>query len=71
MYQNYYQIKLMRLKPKPHFFYLHLSITDALISSKSYDKRNDIDSDIVNFLIKMRTFPVLPLTMLTFSTFVC
>ena len=31
------------------FFDLHLSISDGLVSSKIYDKRDDFDSDIVNF----------------------
>ena len=28
---------------------LHLSISNAFVSSKLYDKRDDFDSDIVNF----------------------
>ena len=29
---------------------LHLSISNGFVSSKSYDKRDDFDFDIVNFL---------------------
>ena len=31
------------------FFYLHLSISNGFVSFKIYDKRDDFDSDIVNF----------------------
>ena len=31
------------------FLDLHLSISNGFVSSKIYDKRNDFDSDIVNF----------------------
>ena len=35
----------------PHFFYLHLCIANGLLFffSNFYDKRDDIDFDIVNF----------------------
>ena len=32
-----------------HFLDLHLSISNGFVSSKSYDKRDDFDFDIVNF----------------------
>ena len=31
------------------FLDLHLSISNGFVSSKIYDKRDDFDSDIVNF----------------------
>ena len=31
------------------FLYLHLSIANGFVYSKIYDKRDDFDSDIVNF----------------------
>ena len=31
------------------FFYLHLSISNETISTKIYDKRHDLDFEIVNF----------------------
>ena len=30
-------------------FYLHLSVSNALVSTKNYHKRDDFDFDIVNF----------------------
>ena len=35
--------------PRPHFFDLHLSISDGFVRTKIYDKRDDFDFDIVNF----------------------
>ena len=32
------------------FLYLHLSISDVLVKTKNFDKRDDFDFDIVNFL---------------------
>ena len=32
------------------FLYLHLSISNGFVSSKIYDKRDDFDFDIVDFL---------------------
>ena len=34
---------------KAPFLYLHLSISNGVVSSKIYDKRDDFDFDIVNF----------------------
>ena len=51
------------------FLDLHLSISNGFVSSKIYDKRDDFDFDIVNFLFFffiLVTFPVLPLTGFTF-----
>ena len=31
------------------FFYLHLSISDGFVKTKTFDKRDDFDFDIVNF----------------------
>ena len=48
---------------------LHLSVSNGLVSSKIYDKRDDIDFDIVNFpffFFWMKTFPILPLTVFNF-----
>ena len=46
-------------------FYLHLSISNGLFSSKTYDKRDDFDSDIVNFTFWGGDVPLLPLTWFT------
>ena len=36
---------------RPHFWiYIH-SLSDGFVKTKIYDKRNDFDVDIVNFLI--------------------
>ena len=43
------------------FLDLHLCISNGFVSSKIYDKRDDIDFDIVNFHFWIVTFPVLPL----------
>ena len=34
---------------KATFLYLHLSISNAIVSTKIYDKRDDFDFEIVNF----------------------
>ena len=39
----------MPLIPKPHFFNLHLSISNGNFSSKIYNKCDDFKFDIVNF----------------------
>ena len=39
------------------FLDLQLSIKNGFTSSKVYDKRDDFDFDMVNFLILMGTFP--------------
>ena len=39
----------MNLIPKPHFLDLHLSISNKIVSSKIYDKRDDFNFDIVTF----------------------
>ena len=44
------------------FLDLHLSISNEFFSSKSYDKRDDFNSDTVYFPVWMVPFPVLPLT---------
>ena len=49
------------------FLDLHLSISNWLVSSKIYDKRDDFVFDIVNLpFFWIGTFPVLPLTVCTF-----
>ena len=42
-------------------FDLHLSITNGFVSSKIYDNRDDFDFDIVNLLLWMAMFHVVPL----------
>ena len=42
-------IKLILQIPRP-LFYLHLSISNGFVSSKIYDKRDDFNFDLVNFL---------------------
>ena len=55
----------MRLIPKPHFW-IFFSFSNGFVSSKIYDKRDDIDFDIMNFPFWMGMFTVLPLTVLIF-----
>ena len=51
----------------PFLVDLHLSILNGFVSSKSYDKRDDFDFVIeIFFYFWIVTFPVLPLTGLTF-----
>ena len=38
------------------FLDLHLSISNDIVSTKIYDKRNDFDFEIVNFPFKMVMF---------------
>ena len=47
--QSSNRIKPIPLIPKPHFLDLHLSISNDIVSTKNYDKRDDFDFDIVNF----------------------
>ena len=47
--QSFNFIKSIPLIPKPHFLDLHLSISNDIVSSKIYDKRDDFDFKIVNF----------------------
>ena len=35
--------------PKPPFLDVHLSISNDIVSTKIYDKRDDFDFEIVNF----------------------
>ena len=35
--------------PRPHFWDLHLSISNGFVKTKIYNKRDDFDFDIVNF----------------------
>ena len=49
---------------------LHLSISNGFVSSKIYDMPNDFGFDMVYFLFGMGTFPVLPITVLTFLNFI-
>ena len=39
------------------FWDLHLSISDGFVKTKIYDKRDDFDFDIVNFLFLDGDFP--------------
>ena len=48
------------------FLDLHLSISNAFVSFKINDKRDDFDFDIVNFPVWMVTFPFLSHTGFTF-----
>ena len=47
----------MFLIPKPPFLDLYLSISNGFVSSKIYDKRDDLDFDIVNFPFLDRDVP--------------
>ena len=42
------------------FLNLHLSISNGFVSSKIYDKRDDVDFDIVNFLFLDGVVPCRP-----------
>ena len=42
------------------FLYLHLSISNGFVSSKTYDKRDDFDFDIVNFPFLVGDVPCHP-----------
>ena len=42
-------LNLIASIPDPSILTLHLSIANGFVSSKSYDKRDDFDFDIVNF----------------------
>ena len=46
----------MPLILKPRFFGLHLFISNDIVSTQIYDKRDDFDFEIVNFLFKMVMF---------------
>ena len=48
------------------FWDMHLSISNGLVSSKIYDKRDNFDFNIVNFHFWMVSFLILPLTGFTF-----
>ena len=41
--------KAYSTKTEAHLFYLHLSTSNYFISTKIYDKRDNLDFDIVNF----------------------
>ena len=47
--------------PEAAFFDLHLSISNDIVSTKIYNKRDDIDFEIVNFPISMVMFLALHL----------
>ena len=42
-------MKPINLIPKLHFFDLHLLISNDIVSTKIYDKRDNFDFEIVNF----------------------
>ena len=50
------------------FLDLHLTISDGFVSSKIYDKRDDFDFDIVNFIFLDGIFLALHLTGFTYNT---
>ena len=50
MYQPELQLnKANTLDTEAPFLDLHLSISNGFVSSKIYDKRDDLDFDVVNF----------------------
>ena len=51
----------MSIEGQVHFFDLHLSFANYFVSSKIYDKRDDLDIDIVNFPFWMAMLHVAPL----------
>ena len=53
------------------FLDLHLSISNNIVSTKTYDKRDDFDFDIVNFPFYMVMFLVLhPMKSISLNSFV-
>ena len=53
------------------FLDLNLSITNGIVSSKIYDKRDDFNFEIVNFLFLMEMFlALLPMVYIFLSLFV-
>ena len=53
------------------FLDLHLSISNDIVSTKIYDKRDDFDFEIVNFPFKMVMFLVLhPMESISLNSFV-
>ena len=56
---------------KAPFLDLNLPITNDIVSSKIYDKRDDFDFEIVNFYFLMEMFlSPLPMVFIFFSLFV-
>ena len=53
------------------FFYLHLSISNDIVSTKIYDKHDDFDFEIVNFPFSMAMFHSLhPMESISLNLFV-
>ena len=48
---SYKYIRLIPLIPKPRFLDLQLPISNDIVSTKMYDKRDDFNFEIVNFSI--------------------
>ena len=51
------------------FLDLYLSVSNGFVSTNCYDKRDDLDFDIVNFPFWMVMFPVVPLTWFTYHNY--
>ena len=57
------ELQLNKAKPsdtEAPFWDLHLSISNGFVSSKIYDKRDDIDFDIVKFPFWVVMFHIIP-----------
>ena len=53
------------------FLALHLSISNDIVSTRTYDKRDDFDFEIVNFPFKMVMFLALhPMESISLNSFV-
>ena len=54
-----------------HLLFLNLSITNGIVSSKIYDKRDEFNFEIVNFHLLMEMFlALLPIVYVFLSLFV-
>ena len=50
IYPSEFQLnKIITFDTEVSFLDLHLSISNGIVSTKTYDKRNDLDFEIVNF----------------------
>ena len=60
MVSQIYPTELQLIRQNPPCFDLDLSITNGLVSAKNYDKRDDLNSEIVNFSFLYGDVPLSP-----------
>ena len=71
IYPTELQLKANTSDTKATFLDLHLSISNDIVSTKMYDKRDDFDIEIVNFPFKMVMFLALhPMESISLNSFV-